>query len=87
MPAAVSPEPAARQLAPCDVLALAQPTAAPALAAGASSLVRACSGLNDYSFSVLVLNPNDGDLGVYLGVGAAQCGSSCVAPRPAAPPL
>ena len=69
------------QLTSCDAQALAQPAAAPALAAQASALVRACSGFSGYTFSARVLNPAGADVAVYLGVGAAQCGASCVRGR------
>ena len=70
--------PAPARAETCDAVALARPAAAPALAFGSSSLVRSCGGFNGGTFSARVLNPNNNDIGVYLGVGAAQCGASCV---------
>ncbi len=72
-PARADGAPAARELAACDALALARPAAVPALATNTSSLVHSCSGFSGYTFSALVRNPNQADIGVYLGVGAAQC--------------
>ena len=74
-PAHADAAPAARELAACDALALARPAAVPALAANTSSLVRSCGGFSGHTFSALVRNPNRADIGVYLGVGAAQCGA------------
>lgn len=76
VPAHAEAATAARQLAVCDAVALAQPAAAPAVAFNSSALVRSCSGFSGYTFSAMVLNPARADLGVYLGVGAAQCGTS-----------
>jgi hypothetical protein len=75
-PASVDGAPAARELAACDVLALARPAPVPALDVNTSLLVRSCGGLSGHTFSALVRNPNRADIGVYLGVGAAQCGAS-----------
>ncbi len=82
--------PAARELAACDVQALARPAAVPSLAFDTSALLSSCGGFKGYTFSARVLSPNQDKIGVYLGVGAAQCGASCVLAAqyvPAAAPL
>jgi hypothetical protein len=82
-PARADAAPAARELAAsCDVQALARPAAVPALGYFASNLVRTCGGFKGYTFSARVLNPNNNEIGVYLGIGAEQCGTSCVDRRP-----
>ena len=67
-----------RQLAACDLQALAQPAAVPSLAVNISARFGACSGLSGYTFSALMRNPNNNDVAIYLGVGQAQCSAGCV---------
>ncbi len=75
-----APAAPARELAAaCDAQALARPAAVGAMARDTSYLVRSCGGFKGGTFSARLLNPNNEAIAVYLGVGAAQCGASCVA--------
>lgn len=66
--------------AACDAQALARPVAVGAMATSTSYLVRSCGGFKGGTFSARLLNPSGADIALFLGVGAAQCGASCVAP-------